>query len=1107
MSHWYRFLACPLVIGCAVASAQTAPEGDLGLAVPEGFEASLYADDALAHNIFSMTVDAQGRVVVAGPDYVKILHDDDGDGRADRASLFSATPKSGAHGMYFDGPDLICTGDNAVRRLRDADGDGKADDEGEVWTHLRHSEHGANGVIKGPDGWFYVVCGNDAGISAEHAQRPGSPVKEPRCGGVGRISPDGREMDVMAHGFRNPYDLDFNATGQLFTVDADGERDHYLPWYAPTRLFDVATGMEHGWLLKGWQRSWNRPESFPDNVERLVEIGRGSPTGLTVYRHRQFPRYYRGGVFTACWTLGRVYFIGLVPKEASFTGELETFLQTTGDVGFAPVDLAVGHKGDLFVAVGGRGTRGSVFRVRYTPASVKTPDAPLEQVLAADQPLSSWSRAKWVPLARQLGREPFVAAMLDNQRDVCQQVRALEVLVELFGGLTDDEARKAVLLARPTLAARVAWALSRQPTEAVTTWLLAGMTYDNSPRVMRAAWEAIASLPRRIAAEVDRRPNWAGAADRNDCRRVRAAMLVAARNVGEESFHRVLGDPLKDNSPSRRLARLWLAERPADGKAMPDEYFDDCLNALNKSANPAVQIEALRLIQIGLGDLHIQPDQPEVYSGYMGNATLEIDRSTNSKFLSRLSRAIDGPAKSNASTKRVGEIEREVARVLAMISAAGTHTPEVVISYCTPDSSPVDDIHFLIVLSRLTGPRSEAVTLATARALVNLHRKMAARRMYPDTNWPLRVGEMYDELRHRDPRLARAVAESPGLGLPAHSLFAAHLRGDERQHAARRLLKVAQSVAPDDDNEPHWTPELVTVVASLADEECLPVLREQWNDFGLRDAIALALAARARPEDRARLVEALASPQGDVVSRAADALASLGTPATAAELAAALRTLKAYCAAPEQQPVRRALAKLLSVWSGENFEVPDPEGADLAAAYAMCFEWFAKTHPKESKTLAGFGGADAAAWGQRLAGVDWERGDRARGKLVFEKRSCNRCHTGGGRLGPDLAGAARRFSRDDLFASIVDPRRDVSPLYQTTLVATRAGQVHHGLLVYDSADGLLLQTGPDTTIRVTGDDLQSTRPSRQSLMPTGLLNDVNDKDLADLYVYLKELSK
>jgi putative heme-binding domain-containing protein len=692
---------------------------------------------------------------------------------------------------------------------------------------------------------------------------------------------------------------------------------------------------------------------------------------------------------------------------------------------------------------------------------------------------------------------------------VYQQIRALEVLVELFGGLTDDEARKAALLARPTLAARVAWALSRQPTEAVTTWILAGMTYDDSPRVTRAAWEAIATLPKPIAAEVDRRPNWAGAADSNDCRRVRAAMLVAARNVGLESFNRVLGDPIKDNSPNRRLARLWFAERLADGEAMPDEYFDDCFNALNQSADPAVRLEALRLIQLGLGDLHIQPDQPEVYSGYTGNATGGIDllKNSNSWFLTRLSRAIDGSALSNAPTRQVGEIKRELARVLAMISAGGTHLPLVIISFCTTDSSPVDDIHFLIVLSRLTGPRLDNVTLATAMTLVGLHRKMAARRMYPDANWPLRVGEMFDELCRRDPRLARAVAESPGCGLPAHSLFAAHMQGEERQHAARRLLKVAQSVAPDDDDESHWTPELVTVVASLADEECLPVLREQWSDFGLRDAIALVLAARAAPEDRSRLVEALASPQGDVVTRAADALASLGTSATPAELADALRTLKAYCAAPEQRTVRLALAKLLSAWSGEEFEVPDPEGADLLGAYAPWFEWFAKAHPDESKKLAGFGGADATAWRERLVAVDWDRGDRARGKLVFEKRSCNRCHIGGGRLGPDLAGAARRFSRDDLFAAIVDPSRDVSPLYQTTLVATRAGQVYHGLLVYDSADGLLLQTGPDITIRVTGDDIQSTRPSRQSLMPTGLLNDVNDDDLADLYVYLKELSK
>src|SRR5262245_45551928 len=89
-------LAFGLACGCAPARAD-----DVGIRVPDGFEVSLYADDALAHDIFSMTVDSHGRVVVAGTDYVKILHDTDGDGRADRASLFSSRPASGAHGMYF----------------------------------------------------------------------------------------------------------------------------------------------------------------------------------------------------------------------------------------------------------------------------------------------------------------------------------------------------------------------------------------------------------------------------------------------------------------------------------------------------------------------------------------------------------------------------------------------------------------------------------------------------------------------------------------------------------------------------------------------------------------------------------------------------------------------------------------------------------------------------------------------------------------------------------------------------------------------------------------------------------------------------------------------
>src|SRR5580765_320960 len=36
---------------------------DVGLSVPEGFSVTQFADDALAHDIFSMTIDSLGRVV------------------------------------------------------------------------------------------------------------------------------------------------------------------------------------------------------------------------------------------------------------------------------------------------------------------------------------------------------------------------------------------------------------------------------------------------------------------------------------------------------------------------------------------------------------------------------------------------------------------------------------------------------------------------------------------------------------------------------------------------------------------------------------------------------------------------------------------------------------------------------------------------------------------------------------------------------------------------------------------------------------------------------------------------------------------------------------
>ena len=77
------------------APSSAGADEDLGLTVPEGFTVTRYADDSLAHDIFSMTIDSLGRVVVSGPGYVKILVDSDNDGTADRAIDFADGPASG----------------------------------------------------------------------------------------------------------------------------------------------------------------------------------------------------------------------------------------------------------------------------------------------------------------------------------------------------------------------------------------------------------------------------------------------------------------------------------------------------------------------------------------------------------------------------------------------------------------------------------------------------------------------------------------------------------------------------------------------------------------------------------------------------------------------------------------------------------------------------------------------------------------------------------------------------------------------------------------------------------------------------------------------------
>ena len=537
-----------------------------------------------------------------------------------------------------------------------------------------------------------------------------------------------------------------------------------------------------------------------------------------------------------------------------------------------------------------------------------------------------------------------------------------------------------------------------------------------------------------------------------------------------------------------------------------------------RSSEPELfEVGYVRAIQLSVGDLLTSGASKEVLNGYQGKAIDRVPLEVRKELANVLDENF--PSKDAA-------LNRETGRTLGMLGIDQKRLLDRLLSQINTKTVPQDDIHYLIVLSLIPGERTEEVTKQTAEALANLHRKMIARAWLPSRNWPLRVGELFEALVERDPKLRQALGNAKAFGLPEHSLFVLKLKGAERENLARNLLAAVKSELSNSKSPPDWTPQFIECLKSLPRTEYIADLRARWDEPALRDAIAAILAEQPEAADRERFVQALASVQAKVVERAAGALAKLPPEHSPGEIAAALRALRQVCQAPQDTAARQAIANLLDYWSGEKIVIdekeannqnksphpgPLPEGEgvpkNLLAAYQPWYDWFAKTHPDEAAKLRASTTYDEKAWLARLAKIDFDRGDAVQGKAVFDRRNCSKCHQGSGKLGPELVGAAARFSREDLFTAILDPSKDVAPQYRQKIVTTTAGETYTGLIVYESPEGVLLQTGPDTQIRVSNVPEGSIRTSAVSLMPTGLINDATDQELADLYAYLRTLKK
>lgn len=1087
----YRWLVLACALGSTATVAAEPRAEDLGLRVAPGFRVSLYADETLANDIFAMTLDAKGRVVVTGPGYIKILHDTKGMSRADQATLF-ATPPRGGMGLCFDGNDLFFCGDGWLSRYRDSQGRGQADGPPEKLWPLAHSEHGGHAMRKGPDGWWYAIGGNDSVIDRRHVTLPRSPVREPEAGALLRLSPDGRQSEILAHGFRNPYDFDFNEVGDLFTYDSDVEREYFLPWYTPTRMYHIAPGGHHGWRLSGYLRSWSRRGFYADTVDVLWPVGRGSPTGVVCYRHHQFPRHYQGGLFALDWTFGKVYFFALEASGASYRTQPEVFLEAVGTSGFDPTDIAVAPDGSLYICMGGRGTRGAVYRIEYVGRGANTPNrgdpepSDMEAVLHAPQPLDAWSRARWVPLAHKLGADFFSAVAASEKWDSAARIRAIEICTELFGGLPADSAAQTARASSALVRSRVAWALGRVPVPG-TTDLLEKLALDAHPHVRCSALQALAE--QEISGNARAlRPILVANFSHPD-KRVRQAAARLSVLLPNEEWNSLTLDLAKAEPQAALtgvMAKIWRQ----DPESTRDAIFDVPVQILRSTRMNDQRLQAVRLVMLGLGDYQIHNPPVEIYTGYTTPRSGKISADTRAAILNAVRPLLGVPDV---------RLQEESARLLAMLEDDDPQTPRRLSAFWTSKSSATQDVHYLIVLARVTGPRDERLRRQTAAVLLGLHRKLAGREQRIKQTWGERLSEVVAGLLERDPGLADELLQHPDFPRPQHVSLALGLPAAARRLAAEQFL---QAVRLDADFA--WSGPLVDLLAELPADRALPAFRSQWSNLGLREAILLQLVRKPALEDRERILAGLESEQPEVIRACIAALLKLPPEDQAATLAPLLRLLRRLSRESKEDRLWRECLDLLqhhrSTLGFAELPIHRRDAAEVG-------QWLTAWASKDSRLARALNdtGTDPAYWAALLDKVDWTKGDAQRGEALFRTRACQTCHTGTRALGPDLTGVTNRFSRPDLFTAIIDPSRDVAPAYRTTVIETTGGQIYSGIVAFQSADGIILQTGATTTVRLAAADIASRVPSNRSLMPEGLLKDLKPSDLADLYRYLQSL--
>jgi len=124
------------------------------------------------------------------------------------------------------------------------------------------------------------------------------------------------------------------------------------------------------------------------------------------------------------------------------------------------------------------------------------------------------------------------------------------------------------------------------------------------------------------------------------------------------------------------------------------------------------------------------------------------------------------------------------------------------------------------------------------------------------------------------------------------------------------------------------------------------------------------------------------------------------------------------------------------------------------------------------------------------------------GRALFAK-TCQQCHTlfdTGGKVGPELTGS-NRADLDYLLSNIVDPSAVMAKEYTASVIETKKGRVITGIVKEQNKNAVTVVTATETVV-IPRNEIDSIKPSDQSMMPDDLLKPLKEDEVRALVAYL-----